>query len=65
MRTPAGKLDRVPLGSLHLADAETVDGVSLPVSRDELFEDGVLDRLTGYTPDQLIADWDDLAAKLP
>lgn len=64
-QTPSGKLNRVPLGSLHLADAETVDGVSLPVARDELSEDDVLDRLTGYTPDRLVEDWDDLAAKLP
>lgn len=64
-QTPSGKLNRVPLGSLHMADAETVDGVSVPVGRDELFEEGVLDRLTAYTPRKLVDDVDELAAKLP
>lgn len=63
-QTPSGKLNRVPLGSLHLADATTVDGVSVPLTRDELFADGVLDRLQAYTPEQVVDEIDTLAEKL-
>lgn len=64
-QTPSGKLNRVPLGSLHLADAETVDGVSVPVTRDELADDDLVDRLTSYTPDSVVDELDALAEKLP
>lgn len=64
-QTPSGKLNRVPLGSLHMADAETVDGVSVPLSRNELFAEEVLDRLTAYTPRTLIEDLDELRPNLP
>jgi hypothetical protein len=64
-QTPSGKLNRVPMGSLHMADAETVDGVSIPLTRDELFEDDVLDRLTAYTPRTVIEELDDLRANIP
>ncbi len=63
-QTPSGKLNRVPLGSLHMADAETVDGVSVPLTKDELFDDGVLDMVQSYTPDSLVRDMDELGEKL-
>lgn len=64
-QTPSGKLNRVPLGSLHLADAETVDGISVPLTRDELRDDDLIDRLTAYTPERVVAELESLAEKLP
>ncbi len=63
-QTPSGKLNRVPLGSLHMADAETVDGVSIPITRDELFDNGVLEMVQSYTPTAVLRDSDELAEKL-
>lgn len=63
-QTASGKLNRVPLGSLHMKDAETVDGVSIPLTRKELFDDGVLDMVQSYTPEVVVRDRDELAAKL-
>lgn len=63
-QTPSGKLNRMPLGSLHMADAETVDGISVPVTREELFEEGVMDLVQSYTPRSIIEDIDELAEKL-
>lgn len=64
-QTPSGKLNRVPLGSLHLADADTVDGISVPVTRGELFEPDVISTVTAYTPRAVLDELDELAAKLP
>lgn len=64
-QTPSGKLNRVPLGSLHMADAETVDGVSVPVTREELFESAVLKRLTSYAPRDVVHNLDEFQSKLP
>lgn len=63
-QTPSGKLNRVPLGSLHMADAETVDGISVPLTKDELFDDGVLDMVQSYTPETVVEDMDELKEKL-
>lgn len=63
-QTPSGKLNRVPLGSLHMADAETVDGISVPLTKDDLFDDDVLDMLQSYTADAVIQDLDELGEKL-
>lgn len=63
-QTPSGKLDRAPLGSLHMKDAETVDGVSLPLTRDELEQTGALDMVDTYDPRTVIEDLEELAAKL-
>lgn len=64
-QTPSGKLNRVPLGSLHMADAETVDGISVPVTKEELREANVLSKLRSYTPQTVIDDLDALQTKLP
>lgn len=63
-QTPSGKLNRVPLGSLHMADAETVDGISIPLTRDELFDDGVLEMVQTYDPEAVVRDMDELREKL-
>jgi len=63
-QTPSGKLNRVPLGSLHMADAETVDGVSVPLTTDELFDDGVLEMVQTYDPASVVRAMDALAENL-
>jgi hypothetical protein len=47
-----------------MADAETVDGVSIPLTQDEIFEAGVLQMVQSYTPDTVLRDSDELAEKL-
>ncbi|MEW6329741.1 MAG: hypothetical protein AB1468_06555 [Candidatus Micrarchaeota archaeon] len=64
-QTPSGKLCRAPLGSLHMADARTVDGVSLPLERKMLGERGLVEELHAYTPKKLIEEIDSLAKRLP
>jgi hypothetical protein len=63
-QTPSGKLCRVPLGSLHMADAYTVDGVSVPLRPDMLHRSVVPDLLS-YTPGRIIDELDELARRLP
>lgn len=63
-QTPSGKLDRLPLGSLHMKDAETVDGLSVPVTKKELFEEDILERLRGYTPRKVVENIDELTGIL-
>jgi hypothetical protein len=63
-RTPSGRLCQVPLGSLHMSDAATVEGVSVPLTRDMLRRDEVA-RLRRYTPGKIIDELDELARRLP
>ena len=64
-QTPSGKLARVPLGSLHMKDARTVDGVSLPVDKKDLKRADLAERLRGYTPNKIVKELDKLAKLLP
>ncbi len=64
-QTPSGKLARVPLGSLHMKDADTVDGVSLPIDRKMLKKKDLIEKLRGYTPEKVIKELDSLAKLLP
>ncbi len=64
-QTPSGKLCRVSLGSLHMADARTVDGVSLPVAEKQLSEKSVLKELLSYTPQKLLHELPCLEKLLP
>ncbi len=63
-QTPSGKLARVPLSSLHMKDADTVDGVSLPIDRKMLKKSDLIDRLREYTPKKVIKELDSLAKLL-
>lgn len=63
-QTPSGKLCRVPLGSLHMRDARTVNGVSLPLSLDML-EESVVEGLESYTPGKILSQLPELAKRLP
>jgi hypothetical protein len=64
-QTPSGKLARVPLGSLHMADANTVDGVSLPVGRKMLKKTDLVEKLKDHTPNKVVKELDKLAKMLP
>ncbi|MGB9577531.1 MAG: hypothetical protein ACP5O3_03210 [Candidatus Micrarchaeia archaeon] len=64
-QTPSGKLCRVPLGSLHLKDAVTVDGVSLPLALDELRDAKFVAELQEYSPRRLLEELNKWEKKLP
>jgi len=64
-QTPSGKLARSPLGSLHMSDWKTVDGLSLPVKAEQLKEKGLTDELRAYTPRKLLQRLEGLAVLLP
>lgn len=53
-QTPSGKLARSPLGSLHMSDYQTVDGVSIPIETDRLQDQGLTGFLKEYTPKRLL-----------
>lgn len=53
-QTPSGKLARSPLGSLHMSDYETVDGISIPVEAPKLADPHLTDALKEYTPRRLV-----------
>jgi len=55
-QTPSGKLARAPLGSLHMSDYETVDGVSIPIETDRLKDQGLTELLKKYTPKHLVLE---------
>jgi hypothetical protein len=63
-QTPSGHLCRVPLGSLHMSDAMTVEGVSVPLTLDMLRREEVAS-LQSYTPGKIIEELADLAQRLP
>ena len=53
-QTPSGKLARSPLGSLHMSDYQTVDGVSIPIEIERLHDQELTETLRGYTPKRLL-----------
>lgn len=63
-QTPSGKLCRVPLGSLHMKDAQTVNGVSVPLKPDML-EKSLVRELQAYTPAKILEELPELAKRLP
>lgn len=63
-QTPSGKLCRAPF-SLHMKDAKTVDGVSLPLTRKMLDENELIKKLNSYTPEKVVKELDKFAARLP
>ncbi|MEM4195089.1 MAG: hypothetical protein QXY05_02180 [Candidatus Anstonellales archaeon] len=64
-QTPSGKLCRIPLGSLHMKDARTVDGISIPIENKMLEKENLVEELRKYTPQKLIEELDAVAARLP
>ncbi len=64
-QTPSGKLCRTPLGCLHMADASTVDGVSVPVTKRILGRSNLVKHLASLTPEDVIDDIDTYYLRLP
>jgi hypothetical protein len=64
-QTPSGKLCRVPLGSLHMKDALTVDGVSIPLKREMLEEKDLVKQMRDYTPKKVVEELKELFSRIP
>lgn len=50
--TPPGKLARSPF-SLHIKDNKTIDGITVPVSQDELADPKLINKLQKLTPETI------------
>jgi len=55
-QTPSGKLARSPLGSLHMSDYQTVDGVSIPIEAGRLHDQELTKTLREYTSKRLLSE---------
>lgn len=64
-QTPSGKLCRVPLGSLHMEDPETMNGISIPLTEKMLYNEDLVSKLTLYTPKDIIKNLSDIEKHLP
>ena len=64
-QTPSGKLCRIPLGSLHMKDAKTIDGISIPITKKILEEKNLADKFKKYTARDVIENLDELVKILP
>lgn len=64
-QTPSGKLSRVPLGSLHMSDPDTVDGVSVPVTEKMLYDEDLWIKLANYRPKDIIENLNQFEKCLP
>lgn len=64
-QTPSGKLARVPLGSLHMKDAKTVNGVSIPISVSALADADLPNKLKELGPRYVIDNLEKLSKLLP
>ena len=64
-QTPSGKLARVPLGSLHMKDAKTVNGVSVPLEAKRLSEKSLEKELLALTPHAVLENLAEYARLLP
>ncbi|MGB9979335.1 hypothetical protein [Methanobacterium sp.] len=64
-QTPSGKLCRVPLGSLHMKDPETINGVSVPITEKMLYNENLVPKLTSYTPKDIIENLSEIEKHLP
>ncbi|HEX3013407.1 MAG TPA: hypothetical protein VHO92_03920, partial [Methanobacterium sp.] len=64
-QTPSGKLCRVPLGSLHMKDAEIINGVSVPITEKMLYDEELISKLTSYTPKNIIKNLSEIEKYLP
>ncbi|MEN6290921.1 MAG: hypothetical protein ABFD07_02750 [Methanobacterium sp.] len=64
-QTPSGKLCRVPLGSLHMKDPETINGISVPLTEKMLYNEDLISKLTLYTPKDIIKNLSEIEKNLP
>lgn len=63
-QTPSGKLCRAPF-SLHMADAKTVDGVSIPINPEMLDDNNLVKELRAYNPQRVVKELDGLSKRFP
>lgn len=63
-QSPSGKLCRVLLSSLHMKDAKTIDGLSLPIESKMLKDKRLIEELKAYTPKKVIGELDILAKRI-
>ncbi|MFH0835870.1 MAG: hypothetical protein V1834_01780 [Candidatus Micrarchaeota archaeon] len=63
-QTPSGKLCRAPF-SLHMKDANTIDGIDIPLTVEMLGEKGLVKDLRTYDAGRVINELNDLAKRLP
>jgi len=61
--TPIGKLARTPF-SLHMKSATEIDGVALPLVKDELRNKQLIKKLRSYTPQRVVKELDSLSLHL-
>ncbi|MGF7117640.1 hypothetical protein [Methanobacterium oryzae] len=64
-QTPSGKLSRVPLGSLHMNDPDTIDGISVPITLKMLYDENLAFKLVNYRPKDIIERLDQFEKCLP
>ncbi|MGC9444209.1 MAG: hypothetical protein ACP5E9_04670 [Candidatus Methanospirareceae archaeon] len=64
-QTPPGKLCRVPLGSIHVRDPETIDGFSIPVTNRMLKRKNLTETLVNLQATDLLSELNKLAARVP
>ena len=64
-QTPSGKLSRVPLGSLHMKDPDTVDGVSVPITEKMIYDENLASKLVNYRSKDIIERLDQFEKFLP
>lgn len=64
-QTPSGKLCRAPLGALHMKDAQTADGVSIPLPYRRLKEKGLGEKLEKYRPIDVVNNLEKHVLDLP
>lgn len=64
-QTPSGKLCRVPLGSLHMKDAKTIDGISVPIENKMLEDENLVEKLKKYSPKEVVERIESFAERLP
>ncbi|WP_424354887.1 hypothetical protein [Methanobacterium sp. MBAC-LM] len=64
-QSPSGKLCRVPLGSLHMEDPETINGISVPITEKMLYNKDLVSKLTIYTPKDIIKNLSEIEKNLP
>ncbi|OEC88364.1 MULTISPECIES: hypothetical protein [Methanobacterium] len=64
-QSPSGKLCRVPLGSLHMENPETINGISVPITEKMLYNEDLISKLTLYTPKDIIKNLSEIEKNLP
>ena len=62
--TPPGKLARCPF-SLHIKDSKTIDGIAVPISKEELADSKLISKLQKLTPETIRKNIDHYSSLIP